>query len=187
MDKALRYMFWGYLFIFFRIHFGFDWLADPVGYYLIYAGCFMLIDKYPHAKKAGIVAGLGIVISFPAIFVNLSAPDLGIWEIYSLALLVLKLIVAYFLFAVLKSIVNDYANQALIKRTKSVYTFYISIHLSVLLLLSFSMNVAEGHGGDFIIMLTIGIIIMDITFLLLLAAIRRVKPRQTAHANDYSV
>ncbi len=62
----------------------------------------MLIKKYPHAKKAGIVAGLGIVISFPAVFVNLSAPNLGIWEVYSLALLVLKLIVAYFLFAVLE-------------------------------------------------------------------------------------
>ena len=108
----------------------------------------MLIDKYPHAKKAGIVAGLGIVISFPAIFVNLSAPDLGIWEIYSLALFVLKLIVAYFLFAVLKSIVNDYANQALINRTKSVYTFYIAIHLSVLMLMSFSMNIAEDQWVD---------------------------------------
>ncbi|WP_438297098.1 hypothetical protein [Sporosarcina sp. FA15] len=185
MDKALRYMFWGYLFIFFRVHIGFDWLADPVGYYLIYSGCFMLIDKYPHAKKAGIVAGLGIVISFPAIFVNLSAPYLGIWEVYSLALLVLKLIVAYFLFAVLKSIVNDYANQALINQTKSVYTFYIAIHLSVQMLMSFSMNIAEDQWITLTFMLTMGALVMDIMFLLLLAAIRQAQPRQTAH--DYSV
>ena len=182
MNKALQYMFWGYLFIFFRIQIGFDWLPDPVGYYFIYAGCFMLVDKYPHAKKAGIIAGLGIIISFPAVFVNLSAPDLGMWEIYAVALFVLKLIVVYFLFTVLKSIVIDYGYQVLIKRTKNVYMFYISAHLSMLMLMSFSMNI---EWGTLTFMLTMWILVIDIMFLLLVAAIRRTKPHETAH--DYSV
>lgn len=185
MNKALQYMFWGYLFIFFRIQNGFDWLPDPVGYYLIYAGCWMLVDKYPHAKKTGIVAGLGIIISFPTVFVDLSAPDLGLWEIYSVVLVVLKLIVIYFLFTVLKSIVIDYGYQVLIDRTKTVYTFYIAIHLSVLMLMSFSMNIAEYKWSTLTFMLTMGALVMDIMFLLLLAAIRQAQPRQTAH--DYSV
>src|SRR6185312_6549751 len=136
MDKALRYMFWGYLFVFFRVNIGIDWLADPIGYYLIYSGCHMLVNQYPHAKKAGNISGLGIFIAIPAVFINLSEPNLGMWEIYSVALTFLKLIVAYFLFTVLKSIVNDYGNRVLINRVKNVYTFYIAIHLSMLLLLS---------------------------------------------------
>ena len=71
MNKALRYLFWGYLFIFLGINIGIDWLPDPVGYYLIYAGCFMLIDTYPHAKKAGNLSAIGIAISIPAVFIDL--------------------------------------------------------------------------------------------------------------------
>ena len=176
MNKALRYLFWGYLFIFFRINIGFDWLPDPVGYYLIYAGCFMLIDTYPHAKKAGILSAIGIVISIPAVFINLSAPDIDGWEIYSNALFVLKLVVAYFVFSVLKSIAKEYGNQALINRTNSVYNYYISIHLLLLALISFSMNVSGSFWDTLTVMLTLGALIADIAFLLLLGATRRAEP-----------
>ena len=47
MNKALQMMFWGYLFVFFRIHIGFDWLADPIGYYLLFTGSAKLADNYP--------------------------------------------------------------------------------------------------------------------------------------------
>ena len=128
--------------------------------------------------------GLGIVISFPTVFVDLSALALGLREIYSVALFVLNLIVIYFLFTVLKSIVIDYGYQVLIKRTKSVYMFYIAIHLPVLMLMSFSMNIVEDQYGTLTFMLTVGTLVLDIMFLLLLAAIRNAKPQQTAH--DYS-
>lgn len=187
MNKALRYMFWGYLFIFFRIQIWIDWFADPIGYLLIASGCLLIIKQYPQAKKARMVAMIGIVISIPAVIVDLSAPHLGMWEIYSVSLLFLKLIVGYFLFAVLKSIVADYGNQALIQRTNNVYTFYITIHLSTLLLMSFSMNMPEYPWISLVFALTIGALIMDISFLLLLGAIRRAEPLQTVHAHDYTV
>jgi len=187
MNKALRYLFWGYLFIFFRIQIGIDWLADPLGYLFISSGCLLLLKQYPQAKKARIVAMIGVVITIPAVFIDLSAPNLGMWEIYSTALFFLKLIVAYFLFDVLKSIVADYGNQGLIQRTKNVYTFYIAFHLASLFFMSFSMNIPEYPWATFVFALTIGVLIMDIAFLLLLAAIRRSVPGRTTHAHDYSM
>jgi len=187
MNKALRYLFWGYLFIFFRIQIGIDWLADPLGYLFISSGCLLLLKQYPQAKKARIVAMIGAVITIPAVFIDLSAPNLGMWEIYSTALFFPKLIVAYFLFDVLKSIVADYGNQVLIQRTKSVYTFYITIHLASLFLMSFSMNMPEYSWLTLVFALTIGAFIIDIAFLLLLGAIRRGEPPRTTHVHDYSV
>lgn len=187
MNKALRYLFWGYLFIFFRIQIGIDWFADPLGYLLIASGCLLIIKQYPQAKSARIVALIGAVITIPAVFVDLSAPNLGMWEFYSVSLFFLKLIVAYFLFDVLKIIVADYGNQRLIQRTKNVYTFYITIHLASLFLMSFSMNMPEYPWATFVVALAIGGLIMDIAFLLLLGAIRRGEPRQTTHAHDYSM
>ncbi|WP_318614802.1 hypothetical protein [Sporosarcina sp. YIM B06819] len=185
MNKALRYLFWGYFFIFFRIQIGIDWLADPIGYLLIASGCLQLLQQYPQAKKARMVAMIGAVISIPAVFVNLSVPNLGMWESYSVLLFFLKLIIAYFLFTILKSIVNDYANQALIHRTKNVYSFYIAVHLASLLLMSFSMNMPEYPWLTFVAALAIGTFIMDIAFLLLLGAIRRAEPHQTAQNHDF--
>ncbi|MFJ7934115.1 hypothetical protein [Sporosarcina sp. NPDC096371] len=180
MNKALQYMFWGYLFIFFRIQIGIDWLADPIGYLFISSGCLLLLKQYPHAKKARITAMIGAIISIPSVFINLIQPTFGIWELYSVSLFSLKLIVAYFLFAVLKSIVADYGNQILIQRTKNVYTFYIAFHLASLLLMSFSMNVPEYPWATFVFALSIGVLIMDIAFLLLIGAIRRAEPPEVS-------
>ena len=107
MNKALRYLFCGYLFVFFRIQIGIEWFADPIGYLLIPSGCLLLIERYPQAKKARMAAMIGAVISIPAVFINLSLPYLGMWEIYSIALAILKLIVAYFLFAVLDMLIKS--------------------------------------------------------------------------------
>lgn len=184
MNKALQMMFWGYLFVFFRIHFGFDLLADPIGYYLLFAGSAKLIDKYPHAQKVKFTSGLGIFISFPSIFINLSENHLIGWEMYSFALLISKLIVAYFLFAVLKSIVHDYSDRELINRTNYLFNFYVGIHLLTLFLSSFAMNVPEGLWMTAPLILGIGVVIMDIAFLLLIRAIRRQEP---AHRYNLTV
>ncbi len=187
MNKALQYLFWGYIFIFFRIQIGIDWFADPLGYLFISSGCLLLLKQYPQVKKARVVAMIGAVLTIPAVFVDLSAPNLGMWEFYSTSLFFFKLIVAYFLFDVLKSIVEDYGNQALIHRMKNVYTFYTAIHLAALFLMSFSMNMPEYPWDTFVFAITIGVLIMDIAFLLLLEAIRSAEPPQTTHAHDYSV
>ena len=176
MNKALRYMFWGYLFIFFRFNIVIDLLADPIGYLFIVSACSSLIATYPHAAKARSVALLGAVISIPGVFINLSEPTLGNWELYSFLLLALKLIVAYYLFAVLKSIVTDFDNSILIARTRRVFNFYLAAHLLALGLHSFSMNVSGDYWVMTLVTSGIFVVVMDIAFLLLIGAIRRKEP-----------
>lgn len=186
MNKALRYIFWGYLLIFSRLHVMIDLLMDPIGYYLIYAGCSRLVDAFPKAKKAMTVGLIGMLISVPSVFVNLSDTTLPVgWSIYGTLLSGLKLVIAYYLFNVLFDAVNMVGNQTLQHRTKTTYKFYISIHLFTLAILSFSMNVAGDGWVVLLLISTISALIMDILFLLLIGAIRRVSPKD--HRINYSI
>lgn len=186
MNKALRYMFWGYLLIFFRLHVMIDLLMDPLGYYLIYAGCSRLVDAFPKAKKAMTIGLLGMFISLPSVFVNLSDTTLPTgWTAYGTLLLVLKLVITYYLFNILIDAAKMVGNHALQHRTNITYKFYITIHLFTLALLSFSMNIAGDGWIALSLISTIGVLIMDILFLLLIGAIRRVSPKD--HRINYSI
>lgn len=180
MNKALRYIFWGYLLIFFRLHVMIDLLMDPLGYYLIYAGCSRLVDAFPKAKKAMIIGFIGMLVSVPSVFVNLSDPALSTgWAAYAVSLSAFKLITAYYLFVLLQDVVKVVGDQSLQNRTKTTFTFYVAVHLITLAILSFSMNM-PGNDSAALTSLIFGIavVIMDILFLLLIGAIRRVSPKQ---------
>ncbi|WP_432363249.1 hypothetical protein [Sporosarcina sp. UB5] len=179
MNKALGQIYWGYIFIFFRIHFGIDLLADPIGYFLIYSGCSKLIKAYPVAQKAKIVALIGAFISIPSVFVNLSETTLSFsWSTYAGLLFVVKMIMGYYLFTILKDVTKTFGDRALQQRTENTFKYYVAIHLIAFALLSFSMNVSE--NGVFILSLAsaIGVLGMDIVFFFLVGAIRRVSPEQ---------
>ncbi|MCM3744419.1 hypothetical protein M3193_09710 [Sporosarcina luteola] len=180
MNKALRYMFWGYFLIFFRLHVMIDILMDPIGYYLIFAGCSRLVDAYPKAKKTMNIGLIGMLVSVPSVFVNLSDPALSTgWTTYAMSLSAFKLITAYYLFVLLTEVVKTFGDQALQRRTKTTFTFYVAVHLITLAILSFSMNMP---GDDWIALTSlvsaVAVVIMDILFLLLIGAIRRVSPEQ---------
>lgn len=177
MNKALRYLFWGYLFIFFRLHVMIDLFMDPLGYYLIYAGCSRLVDAFPTAKKAMNIGFIGMLVSVPSVFVNLSDAALPIgWSIYGTFLSALKLVIAYYLFHALIDMVKMIGEQALQSRTRTTFKFYVFIHLFTLALLSFSMNVSGDGWVALLFISTIGVLLMDILFLLLIGAVRRAAP-----------
>ncbi|MCM3636200.1 hypothetical protein M3152_00605 [Sporosarcina luteola] len=179
MNKALRQIFWGYVFIFFRIHIGFDVLADPIGYFLILSGCSKLVEAYPVAKKAMIVAMIGAIFSLPSVFVNLSEIPLTFgWSTYSSFLLVLKMVMGYYLFIVLKDVTKVFGGRALHQRTENTFKFYVAIHLFALAIESFFMNVPEDGWAALSLLSLIGVLVIDILFLLLIGAIRRVSPEQ---------
>ena len=125
MKSALNLVFWGYLLVLLRFELliEIDILPDPVGYFLIALGCFGLLEHYPIAQKTGLLAVGMIFVSIPTTFVNLDGVSSLGWGIYTAALLFSKLILTYFLFLILKSIVKDYNHAALINRTNTVYTF----------------------------------------------------------------
>lgn len=183
MKTAVNLLFWGYLLVFLRFEVIIDVLPDPLGYLLIALGCFKLQNKYPIAQEAGILSISMIFISIPTFFLN-TGETIGLgWEIYSIVFAVLKLIVVYFLFSILNSIVEDYDHQALIKRTHSVFTIYITLNLVFLAFFSFSMNVSGSAWETITIILMVAVFIFEIIFLILIKAIQRVEPTKKTALN----
>ncbi|BAQ09687.1 ABC-type sugar transport system, permease component [Bacillus sp. OxB-1] len=183
-NQAMRTLFWGYLFIFFRVQIGIDWLADPFGYIMIATACTKLSDAYPSAKKAGIWAAIGIFISLPGVFVNLTEQLFGWWGLYAYVLLFLKTIVAYYLFTVLLQVAGNLDNKSLVGRTQTVFRLHIGVHLAVLAVNSFSMNASGDAWMTVSFLLGIFLIVMDIAFLLLIGAIRRAAPLRPAFLKE---
>lgn len=177
MNSALRRIFWGYLFIFFRIHIGIDVLMDPIGYMLIFSGCARIVDEFPQAKKAMSVAIVGSVLSIPSVVVNLSDPTLPYsWSMYGIALFLMKILIAFYLFIVLTDIVATIGKPSLIVKTRSTFKIYIGFHLFAFALQSFYMNTSGAGWVVLNVLSAIGVLIMDILFLLLLRKIRNAAP-----------
>ncbi|QUW20978.1 hypothetical protein JSQ81_14295 [Sporosarcina sp. Marseille-Q4063] len=176
MRSSLNLVFWGFLFVFLRFEIGIDILSDPIGYFLIALGCFGLREHYPNAQKVGILAVGMILVSIPTAFTNLDEVNSLGWSIYTAVLLFLKLILAYFLFLVLKTIVEDYDHTTLINRTNTVFIIYMISNLLLLANASFSMNVS---GGFWIVVggvLIFATFIMEIVLLILIRSIRKAEP-----------
>ncbi|WP_210470655.1 hypothetical protein [Sporosarcina sp. 6E9] len=170
----MNLIFWGYLFVLLQFNIEMiDILPDPIGYCLIASGCFGLREHYPIAQKAGIFAVGMIFVSIPTTFVNLDGVISFGWGIYSAGLLFLKLILAYAVFLILKRIVEDYEHTALINRTNTVFTFYMTFNLLSLAFLSFSMNMPSHSWLAVVAILTF---IMEIIFIVLIRAIRNAEP-----------
>ena len=117
-----------------------------------------------------------IFIAIPTFFVDVGKVVGFGWGTYSIALMILKLILVYFVFSILKEIARSYDNEALSKRTHNVFTTYMSVNLILFAFLSFSMNIPENPISTFSFILMIASFIMEIIFLVLIRAIRRGKP-----------
>lgn len=177
MNSALRRIFWGYFFIFFRLHIGIDLFMDPVGYFLIYSGCAKIAVAYPQSKKPRIVAIVGMIASIPSVFVNLSGPELAYsWTVYGNGLFIINMIVAFYLFLLLMEIVKTLGITALIQRTSTTFKYFIGFYLFSFALMSFLVNTSGDGWIALNLIATIGVLIMDIVFLILLGAIRKAAP-----------
>ncbi|WP_153723163.1 hypothetical protein [Sporosarcina cascadiensis] len=173
MNKAFRLMFWGYIFIFFRIQFGIDLLADPIGYYLIYLGADLMTERFPAAKKAEKAAFVGILISVPGVFVNLSEVTGGLWTLYAEGLFIWKVITVYYLFGAWKSAIQNVGQSRLRQRVQITYVWYMGIHFVMMLLTAFSLNVGGNEWSSVFLFFSLMVIAMDIVLLALIAALRR--------------
>ena len=179
MNKALRLIFWGYVFILFDIHIVIDLFMDPIGYLLFVSGCSKLVGAYPIAKKAKLVGLFGVFISLPSVIVNLSDANLYLgWVTYASLVFIMKLIMGYYLFLVLKDVAKAFGDRALQQRTESTFKFYVAIHLLSFALLSFSINIPDNSFVTLTIISAFGVLLMDILFLFLVRALRRVSGEQ---------
>lgn len=180
----MNLIFWGYLFVFIRIEFGIDILPEPLGYFMIAAGCNKLYKRYPTAQKAHAFATAMIFITFPTIFVNVHEQTHILMNAYSILLMMLQLIVVYFIFQLLTEIVAEYGSPMLIKRTHNTFKIYIILHLVFLAASTFTPNLAEENWMMFILIFMFITLIMDVIFLILLRAVRREVPETLSHKDQ---
>lgn len=172
MKKAINLLFWGYLFIFFRLDLGIDILPDSLGYLIIATGCLTLSNRFPTAKKVRAFAIAMIFISFPTIFINVHEQTTILFNAYSMLLMLLQLILVYFIFKLLIEIVAEYDNPLLMKRVEHTFTIYIIIHLVFLASSTFTPNISGNYWVTIISSLMFTAFILDVVFLILLRAVR---------------
>ncbi|AXI00812.1 hypothetical protein DV702_14515 [Sporosarcina sp. PTS2304] len=174
MNKAFRLLFWGYVFVFFRVHVYIDLLAAPIGYYMIYSGARIMSQQIHETKKVELVAFIGVLISVPGVFVNLSEVSSGGWMLYAEGLFVWKIIVVYYLFATWKTAIQQVGFARVRSRVQLTYMWYMGIHFLMLLVTAFSLNI----GGDYWTILystvSVLVVLIDIALLILIASLRRI-------------
>lgn len=173
MNKAFKLFFWGYLFVFFRLHIGIDILAAPIGYYMIYSGARLVAERYPAAKKVEFVAFIGMLISVPGVFVNLGEVASGGWTMYAEVLFVWKVLVVYYLFGAWKAMYQQAGHAHGRSRIHMAYIWYMGVHFVMMLMTAFSLNFGNHAFSTVYIASSFAVIAMDSMLLILIASMRR--------------
>ncbi|WP_138420074.1 hypothetical protein [Aquibacillus sediminis] len=176
MREAFSKVFWGYLFILIEIHFlVIDVLPEPLGYYLIYAGATALIETYPSGQKVRNSA-LGLTFfSIPAVFIEQQASQVssisGVisgWGVYDVILSILHIMLIYYLFQWMKTIVRDKGKTEMIGRTINMERIILFMLVGIEVVRPFAMNVSSETFTLPVVVAIIVSIIIQISFLALL-------------------
>jgi len=179
MRNAFKYILTGYILIFLDIHLIIDILPDPIGYVLILQGVRKIQFNESQLHPASIVATLLLFLSIPTVFIN---PQLfqnqaeEWWGIYTTTMGVLDLILVYFLFQLIKKVVDLLHSSQLTIRTENTYKGYMVVMLSILFIQTFLTNLSEHTATGFAIFIILAGVITQITFLVFLRTLQKQFP-----------
>ncbi|GKV56201.1 hypothetical protein NCCP2222_21480 [Sporosarcina sp. NCCP-2222] len=177
MSQAVKWIFIGYLFVWFRIDIVIDWLPDPLGYFLIYLGASKLSTEYSVSPNASRFAAAGIILSLPSVFISL-LPSGVLTGNYYILLLLVKLVVAFYLFSLLKAMTAKFNQSEWTRRTELRSKYYVFIHLTALFIMTLTPNLLSDEAAWLMGAASLALLVMDLSFLLLLNQIRNLEPRQ---------
>lgn len=172
MKGSLSQIFYGSVFIFIAIRVGVDLLADPIGYFLIAAGCFKLGEAFEDGKIAAYIASGMILFSMPSVVIDFNLVDSGPWYYYSNFLFTAELVMVFYLFRMLKEIAITTGEKALEGRTRILFNIYIPANLVMLGLGAVMAVIGSDNLEVLAILLVIALLILNIAFLILLNAFR---------------
>ncbi|MCG3086471.1 hypothetical protein [Sporosarcina cyprini] len=178
MSQAVKWIFIGYFFVWFRIDIAIDWLPDPVGYFLIYLGASKLSTEYSVSPKASRFAAAGVILSLPSVFISY-LPSGVLTGNYYILLLLVKLVVAFYLFSLLKVITAKFNQSEWTRRTELRSRYYVFIHLAALFIMTLTPNLLSNEVAWLTGTTSLALLVMDLSFLLLLNQIRNLKPMPT--------
>lgn len=173
MKGSLSQILIGSIFIFLAIRVGVDLLADPIGYFLIAAGCYKLGEVFKDGRVAAYIAMGMIFFSMPSVMIDFNLVDSGPWYYYSNFLFAAELVLVFYLFRMLKEIAVKGGDNALEGRTRRLFNIYIPANL---LMLGLGAVMAVYYSDSLQILafiLVIALLVLNIAFLLLLNAFRK--------------
>lgn len=174
MKKALNLIFWGYVLALLRVDIGIDILPDPIGYIMIANGCNKLYRSFTIAKFPRTIAVALIFISIPTLIVDVNQVTTIGWLSYAFVLAIGQLILVYYLFRLLKAMIQE--NAILIKRIDNTFIVYMIVNFIVLMHMSFSMNLPDHTFQTIGIVIILTALVMEIVFLVLINSIKREVP-----------
>ncbi|WP_033543993.1 hypothetical protein [Planococcus sp. CAU13] len=173
MKNSLRQILYGYVFIFLAIRIGVDLLADPIGYFLIAAGCFKIGGRFFDGKIASYIANGLLFLSFPSVFIDFNLIESGPWYYYSKMLFAGEIVLTFYIFRMLKAVAQFNVNIRLEERTQRLFNVYIPASL---LMLAFT-GVLIAFEFEFMQVLSFALLLfllgLKIAFLFLLNAFRK--------------
>lgn len=173
MKGSLSQILVGSIFIFLAIRVGVDLLADPIGYFLIAAGCFKLGEVFKDGKVAAYLAMGMIFFSMPSVLIDFNLVESGPWYYYSNFLFAAQIVLIYHLFRMLKEIAVSVGDSALEGRTRRLFNVYIPANLFMLGLGAVMAVFYWDNLQILAFVLVIGLLVLNIAFLLLLNAFRK--------------
>ncbi|HSJ36668.1 MAG TPA: hypothetical protein VK945_00465 [Planococcus sp. (in: firmicutes)] len=173
MKRSLGKILYGYVFIFLAIRVGVDILADPIGYFLIAAGCYKLGEVFNEGKIAAYISIALIFFSVPAVFIDFNLVESGPWYYYSNFLFTGELVLTFYLFRMLKKIAERNGEHGLAQRTQRLFNIYIPVNLLMLALSAFLTVFAVENLQILAFFLVIILLVLNIAFLILLIAFRK--------------
>lgn len=188
MRNAFKYILLGYILIFLDIHLIIDILPDPIGYFMILRGTRKIEFNESGMHPARIVATLLLFLSIPNVFINPhlfqnQAPEW--WGIYTTAMGLLDLILVYFLFQLIKKVVELLHYLELTIKTENTYKGYMVVMLIILLIQPFVINMSEHTATGFILFISLAGVITQITFLVFLRTLQKQFPYNPSNSGEF--
>ncbi|WP_394189878.1 hypothetical protein [Paenisporosarcina quisquiliarum] len=187
MRNGFKYILTGYLLIFLDIHLIIDILPDPIGYFMILLGTRKIELNESGMHPTRIVATLLLFLSIPTVLINPQlyqnqAPEW--WGMYTTATGVLDLILVYFLFQLIKRVVELLHSPELTLRTENTYKGYMVVMLIILFIQPFLTNLSEHTANGFAIFLVLAGFITQIIFLVFLRTLQKQFPYNSSDTGE---
>ncbi|TQR21478.1 hypothetical protein [Psychrobacillus vulpis] len=170
MRDGFKQLIIGYLFVLIKIHIVVDILPDFIGYIFIYNGIKKIATTSAQSyEKLKILSAIIAIFSVPNFFLSDQMIQQSIWwGYYVIALSLLKVILVYFLFDILRVVARLLPSDEALLSTKRMYTWYMTIILGSLFFQSILMNFPIFMIQSVSIFIVILVLIIEISFLVYL-------------------
>ena len=177
-DEAFQKMFWGLILVWIDVYVIIDVFADPIGYYLIYLGIKLMVERFPIGKKAEFLALVLVIISAPSIAINQpSQPPTGFvysaMDWYYTMMSFANFLLIYFIFQLIIDIAAKSEKQSMVNWAKTIGMIYFVIMFIIHLSNSFAINFQIDGYLSFAFL--VASLIIHCVFLMIVDEARKIK------------